>query len=108
MRLNFSAGFWRGLALLVIVALTLGANCEEKSDTPTENTYTVKGRLTNEGVECPALRGQDGQLYTLAGSIGDYRAGDRVCVKGRRVDASHCMQGLTITVEWIGLARWCP
>ncbi len=28
---------------------------------------TIVGRLTNEGVECQALRGDDGQLYTLLG-----------------------------------------
>ena len=28
---------------------------------------SVVGRLTSEGVECQALRGDDGQLYTLLG-----------------------------------------
>jgi hypothetical protein len=106
--MRFGTGLWRGPAALVVAFLALGATCEEGSDIPSENLFTVKGRLTNDGIECPTLRSSDGQIYTLAGSLGDYRAGDRVCVKGRRVDASHCMQGITITVEWIGLSRWCP
>jgi len=96
------------IAVAVIMLLVIGSTCEEGSDIPSENLLTVKGRLTTEGVECQALRGQDGQLYTLSGSVGDFKAGDRVCVKGRRVEASQCMQGITLTVEWIGLARWCP
>ena len=32
-------------------------------------TVRVTGIITNEGVECTALRGDDGRLYTLAGRI---------------------------------------
>ena len=46
--------------------------------------------------------------FLLAGSIGSYRTGDQVCVRGRRVQMSTCQQGITITVEWIGPARDCP
>ena len=99
------------LALLSIAALALlgASRCEKKADdAELEPMLIVKGTLTGEGIECPALRDQGGILYTLAGSIGSYRTGDQVCVKGRRVQMSTCQQGITITVEWIGPARDCP
>ena len=99
------------LALLSVAALALlgASRCEKKpEDMNLEPMVIVKGTLTSEGIECPALRDQGGILYTLAGSIGSYRTGDQVCVKGRRVQMSTCQQGITITVEWIGPARDCP
>ena len=97
-------------ALLSIAALALlGASRCEKApdDTNLEPLVIVKGTMTAEGIECPALRDRGGILYTLAGEIGTFRAGDQVCVKGRRVAMSTCQQGITITVEWIGPARDC-
>jgi long-subunit acyl-CoA synthetase (AMP-forming) len=44
------------------------------------------------------MRGDDGRLYTLAGDIGDFIAGDRVRVQGRIAEASYCQQGTTINV----------
>lgn len=67
----------------------------------TTGTIRVTGRLTDEGVECPALRGDDGQLYTLAGDTGAFRPGDRVTVAGRVAEMSTCMQGTTISVQEI-------
>ncbi|MFW5951534.1 MAG: DUF5818 domain-containing protein [Gemmatimonadota bacterium] len=64
-------------------------------------TIRVVGELTGEGVECPALRADDGTLYTLAGDIGDFGEGDRVEVEGTTAEASFCMQGTTIQVETI-------
>lgn len=61
----------------------------------------VEGRLTDEGVECPAMRTDDGALYTLTGDLGDAQAGDRVVVEGTLPDASICMQGTTIAVARI-------
>src|SRR5206468_8531998 len=98
------------LALLSIAALALlgASRCEKKADdAELEPMVIVKGTLTSEGIECPALRDQGGILYTLAGSIGSYRTGDQVCVKGRRVQMSTCQQGITITVEWIVPAGDC-
>jgi LysM repeat protein len=65
------------------------------------NTVTVDGTLTREGVQCPAMRGDDGRLYTLAGDITGLRAGDRVRVVGRVVEASICQQGTTIELQAI-------
>ncbi len=57
-----------------------------------------RGQLTDEGVECPALRGDDGVLYTLTGSLAEFKAGDDVVVEGTLPEASICMQGTTIQV----------
>jgi LysM repeat protein len=72
---------------------------------PASNRITVVGTLTREGVECRALRGDDGELYTLAGDVGDFRPGDRVRVEGRIAEASTCMQGTTISVQRIQDSR---
>ncbi len=64
-------------------------------------SVTVSGTLTPEGVQCQALRGQDGRLYTLAGNTGPFRNGDRVRVRGQVAQVSNCMQGTTISVEAI-------
>lgn len=61
----------------------------------------VTGMLTDEGVECPALRSDGGELYTLAGDTGDFSVGDRVTVEGTIAEVSSCMQGTTIRVERI-------
>src|SRR5919198_352026 len=97
-------------AVLWVAALALlgVSRCNQQpADMDLEPMLIVKGTLTNEGVECPALRDLGGILYTLAGSIESFRVGDHVCVKGHRVPMSSCQQGITITVEWIGPARDC-
>src|SRR5262245_66287444 len=66
---------------------------------------TVTGKLTNEGVECKAMRGDDGKLYTLTGDLKGFRPGDRVKVTGRIAEMSTCMQGTTLGVEKIERAK---
>ncbi len=61
----------------------------------------VRGVLTAEGVECPALRGDDGILYTLAGKTEGFEIGDRVRVEGTVAEMSICQQGTTIDVKKI-------
>jgi hypothetical protein len=61
---------------------------------------TLRGTLTDEGVECPAMRGDDGRLFTLSGDVG-FEPGERVEVRGTPVEISICMQGTTISVESI-------
>lgn len=58
-----------------------------------------EGTITSEGVECPALRGEDGVLYTLTGDVAALTAGDAVAVRGTLAESSLCMQGTTIQVE---------
>jgi len=95
----------RWIVLVGVLAMLTASRCAE-SPRPPDTLETVRGTLTNEGVECPALRASSGELYTLSGSIGEFRPGDQVCVRGRRAQMSTCQQGITITVEWIG--KSCP
>lgn len=61
---------------------------------------TLVGLITNEGVECPALRTTEGQLYTLAYSgEPEIQMGDLVRVTGVPAQVSICMQGPTLQVE---------
>ena len=65
----------------------------------------VTGTLSSEGAECPALRGDDGTLYTLADpSAGEFKPGDRVHVTGEVAGMSRCMQGITLTATTITAA----
>jgi hypothetical protein len=61
----------------------------------------VRGTLTDEGVECQALRGDDGELYTLTGDLSGFEEGDRVKVRGTLAEVSICQQGTTIEVQSI-------
>ena len=67
----------------------------------------IEGVLTDEGVECPAMRGPDGTLYTLIGDLRGFASGDNICIVPNYVEVSHCMQGTTVAVGWIGPAP-CP
>lgn len=59
----------------------------------------VHGEVTDEGVECPAIRGPFGTLYTLAVSGFDHAPGTELMIEGRIAGASTCMQGTTIEVR---------
>jgi hypothetical protein len=74
---------------------------DEEPPTPSKGRITVVGTLTDEGVECQAMRGDDGELYTLGGNLEGYHTGDRVKVTGEVAEMSFCMQGTTITVVTI-------
>ncbi len=65
-------------------------------------TVRVEGRLTAEGVECQAMRSDEGKLYTLTGDRKGFKTGDRVWVEGEAVQFSFCMQGTTLKVVDIG------
>jgi hypothetical protein len=72
------------------------------SQAATPTTICVKGKLTNEGVECQTLRTTDDEIYTLVGELNGFKIGDEVVVCGTIADISFCMQGTTINVSWIG------
>lgn len=61
----------------------------------------VRGKLTDEGVECQTMRAEDDTLYTLVGDLEGLRIGDRVHVVSTIAEFSFCMQGTTIAVDWI-------
>jgi len=66
------------------------------------NPITVRGILTNEGVECQAMRSlDDNKLYTLTGNLQGFKTGDKVEVTGKVDEVSICMQGTTIAVDKI-------
>jgi len=61
-------------------------------------SITITGVVTREGVECPAVRGDDGKLYTITGPERDkLKPGLRVRITGRIAEMSTCMQGTTIS-----------
>ena len=64
-----------------------------------DDRMTISGTVTGEGVECLAVRGDNGRLYTLAGNVDDLQPGDRVQVQGQRAEMSFCQQGTTIDVR---------
>ncbi|WLQ15122.1 DUF5818 domain-containing protein [Hahella aquimaris] len=73
-----------------------------ETDVSQSKKVCLKGRLTEEGVECPAFRDTQGRLYTLGGDLSGYRPGDEVYVTGEAAEYSFCMQGVTISVDYIG------
>lgn len=81
-------------ALLALNPVSVFAN----EHGPMSDPVTIEGVLTDEGVTCPALRGDDGELYTLAGDIGELQPGQRVSVTGEVAEMSMCMQGTTIAL----------
>lgn len=73
---------------------------------PPGTKVSVTGTLSSEGAECPALRGDDGWLYTLTDpSAGGFKPGDRVHVAGEVAGMSMCMQGITIANPTITAAK---
>jgi uncharacterized protein len=81
------------------------AAVEHRTTAQQSQSITVTGKLTDEGVECKAMRGDDGKLYTLTGDLKDFRTGDRIKVTGRIAEMSNCMQGTTLSVEKIERAK---
>ncbi len=73
-----------------------GGNGRNRSD-----LIEVRGMLTREGVECQAMRGEDGELYTFSGIGNGYGPGDCVTVVGKAAQISFCQQGTTLDVKRI-------
>lgn len=66
-----------------------------------EGVVSISGTLTGEGVECPALRGDNGTLYTLTArsAVATFHPGDRLRITGRITPLSRCQQGTTIVPD---------
>jgi hypothetical protein len=100
--------FLLALAVGVIGPCTAQAAPEQPSILPEQpGNPPIEGTLTNEGVECPALRANDGKLYTLTGSLNGLKPRDRVCVVPNYIDMTYCLQGTTAHVDWISPGP-CP
>ena len=65
----------------------------------------IVGTMTNEGVECPAMRGEDGQLYTLSGLPKNIEIGDKIEITGEPQMISICQQGTTIKIGSIKVVQ---
>jgi hypothetical protein len=96
------------VAVVLVLGLAVGLpGCATTPPPPAvespaeDKPMTVRGQLTTEGVECPAMRGADGTLYTLLGDLGEFKPGDKVVVEGTPVAISFCMQGTTIQITRI-------
>lgn len=84
-----------------LLALALAAGTAAAQGGNPADNVKIRGTLTNEGVECQALRGDDGKLYTLAGNLSGFKTGDEVLVLGVVAEVSTCQQGTTIAVRSI-------
>lgn len=96
--------------LLLSLAVILGSGNALSDELPAKpQNICVSGKLTDEGIECPALRSEDHLLYTLAGETAPFDVGDYVCVCGTVANVSFCMQGTTISVSQISPGeQGCP
>lgn len=89
------------LRLAILIPILLLASVAFAGRDKGGKPIQVRGTLTDEGVECQALRSEAGQLYTLTGDLGGFKTGDKVRVKGEIAQVSACQQGITIAVEKI-------
>lgn len=115
-------GLYFGLLLAVLAAPTVtqadsfsrsslreGIFIADSDEAPEGEVICIPGRLTDEGIECPALRSENQSLYTLAGDTDGFEVGDEVCVCGSVAEVSFCMQGTTIAVTHISSGKQgCP
>ncbi len=105
---RFLPFFLLPLALAVIGPCTTTAWADQRKTLPGQPTNPpIEGVLTTEGVECPALRANDGKLYTLTGDLRGFKPRDQVCIVPNYIEMSYCMQGTTVHVDWIGPGP-CP
>jgi hypothetical protein len=102
--LSRAAGMkWRragsfGCTVVAAVMVMAGTAAADGTQHGMSDPVTIEGVLSDEGVTCPALRGDDGELYTIAGDIGELQPGQRVRVTGEVAEMSICMQGTTIAL----------
>jgi len=102
-------GLWFGCLLAVVLAV----GCKQTAETPPAKMVpgaeiTLHGQLT-VGAECPMIDIKDGRRFSLGGDLGQFKVGDRVCVRGTVAAMSTCMAGeATIEVKAIGPENACP
>jgi hypothetical protein len=86
--------------LLAAVSLALFTLLSMVPARSQDNTVTVTGTLTDEGVECRAMRDDEGVLYTLTpkATVAEFQPGDRIRAFGKIAEISMCQQGATIEV----------
>ncbi|HET7706315.1 MAG TPA: DUF5818 domain-containing protein [Thermoanaerobaculia bacterium] len=71
-----------------------------------ESAMIITGTVTDEGVECPAVRTADGKLYTIATADREkLRPGTRVRITGEIAQMSICQQGTTLSAEKVEILK---
>jgi len=76
------------------------------TESASTGTLTITGTVTKEGVECPAVRGDDGKLYTVVGEGREkLEPGVRVKITGTVAQMSMCMQGTTISADKVEVLK---
>jgi len=93
--------FLLGAGMLLAALLSAFAQAQ------TSRAVAVTGTLTDAGVQCQAVQGDDGVLYTIrrTPAVRQLRAGDRIKVTGAIAELSICQQGVTIDVTTIERAE---
>lgn len=97
-----------GGALLLVALGFTATGCREELPAKLKagQSVTVQGEIES-GAECPMLVAKD-RRFSLAGDLGKFQAGDRVCVRGRVAENSFCMSGeATIAITAIGAENDC-
>ncbi len=61
--------------------------------------------VLRDGPECPILRSDDGDVYSLVGDLEEFDTGDHVRIVGRTVEVSICQRGTTVEVRRISEAE---
>ena len=98
--------------LVVCAAIMMSAGCGDSSGRggPLAGSSAVRGpvsdgcfrgRLTDEGDTCQAMRTESGSLLTLGGPLRGFGPGDRVCVCGFNAPQPFCRQGTTFIIREI-------
>lgn len=59
----------------------------------------ITGILSDEGIECKAMRADDGRLYTFTNLPNEIATGDRITIEGAKQRVSICQQGITIKLD---------
>jgi hypothetical protein len=90
-----------------IAALLLATLFNVSARAQTSNDISVTGTLTDDGVLCRAMRGDDGKLYTMRRNqaLAEFKTGDRIKVAGLVAEMSICQQGITIVEKKIEKVR---
>lgn len=104
---------WIPFILLAAAACAPDSDMPDPAAAPAPDAVSseeqcVVGLLTGDGVECPAMQSLQGDVFTLIGDLQGRGPGDMVCVCGRPVEMSTCMQGTTIELTRIGSPSICP
>ena len=90
---------------IVFVVATADTRTKVVSDRlmiTSNGSITITGTVTDEGVECPAVRTAENQLYTIAtNDRSRLQRGARVRITGRVAEMSFCQQGTTISADTI-------